>query len=88
MSTELYAMQHVRRMRGGSQAHLLRASDGAFYVTKFQNNPQHIRVLANEMLATRLGQWLGLPLPRVEAIEVSDWLIANTPDLRVDVGGS
>jgi hypothetical protein len=87
MSTGLYAIQHVRRMRGGSQAHLLRASDGAFYVTKFQNNPQHIRVLANEMLATRLGQWLGLPLPRVEPIEVSDWLIANTPDLRVDVGG-
>src|SRR5579859_1905341 len=87
MCTGLYAVQHVRRMRGGSQAHLLRASDGAFYVTKFQNNPQHIRVLANEMLATRLGQWLGLPLPRVEAIEVSDWLIANTPDLRVDVGG-
>jgi hypothetical protein len=87
MSTGLYAVQHIRRMRGGSQAHLLRASDGSFYVTKFQNNPQHIRVLANEMFATRLGQWLGLPMPRVEAIEVSDWLIANTPELRVDVGG-
>jgi hypothetical protein len=87
MNTGLYAVQHVRRMRGGSQAHLLRASDGAFYVTKFQNNPQHVRVLANEMFATRLGQWLGLPVPRVEVIEVSDWLIANTPDLRVEVGG-
>jgi 3-methyladenine DNA glycosylase AlkC len=39
------AVQHLRRLRGGSQSHLLRASDG---------NPQHIRVLANEMLATRL----------------------------------
>jgi hypothetical protein len=87
MNTGLYAVQHVRRMRGGSQAHLLRASDGGFYVTKFQNNPQHVRVLANEMFATRLGRWLGLPLPRVEAIEVSDWLVTNSPDLRVDVGG-
>jgi hypothetical protein len=88
MSTNLYAVQHIRRMRGGSQAHLLRASDGSYYVTKFQNNPQHIRVLANEMFATRLAQWLGLPVPRVEVIEVSDWLITNTPDLRVEVGGA
>jgi len=75
-------------MRGGSQAHLLRASDGGYYVTKFQNNPQHVRVLANEMFATRLGEWLGLPVPRVEVIEISDWLITNTPDLRVDLAGS
>lgn len=88
MSTELNAVQHIRRMRGGSQAHLLRASDGAYYVTKFQNNPQHVRVLANEMFATRLAQWLGLPAPRVEVIEVSDWLIANTPDLRIELAGS
>ena len=75
-------------MRGGSQAHLLRASDGAYYVTKFQNNPQHVRVLANEMLATRLGHWLGLPMPQVEVIEVSDWLIENTPELRVQTGAT
>jgi hypothetical protein len=60
----------------------MRASDSAFYVTKFQNNPQHIRVLANEMLATRLGLALGLPMPTVEAIEVCDWLIDHTEDLR------
>jgi hypothetical protein len=39
------------------------------------------------MFATRLGQWLGLPMPRVEVIEVSDWLITNTSDMRIDVGG-
>jgi hypothetical protein len=37
MSTELYAIQHIRRMRGGSQSHLMRASDGHFFVVKFQN---------------------------------------------------
>jgi hypothetical protein len=26
-------------------------------------------------------------MPRVEVIEVSDWLITNSPDMRVDVGG-
>jgi hypothetical protein len=44
-------------------------------------------VLANEMLASRIGQWLGLPIPEVEAIEVSEWLIENTPDFRFDVAG-
>jgi hypothetical protein len=87
MKNGLSAVQHIRRMRGGSQAHLLRASDGAYYVTKFQNNPQHLRILANEMFATRLAQWLGLPVPPVEVIEISDWLIAKTPDLRVEVAG-
>jgi len=81
------AVQHLRRLRGGSQAHLLRASDGASYVTKFQNNPQHIRVLANEVLATRLGLALGLPMPSVEVIEVSDWLVGHTPEMRIQVGG-
>ena len=88
MSTQLQAVQHIRRMRGGSQSHLVRASDGNYYVTKFQNNPQHIRVLVNEMFATRLGQWLGLPMPQVEVIEVSGWLIENTPELRVQIGAS
>ena len=57
-------------------------------MTKFQNNPQHIRVLANEMLATNLGLALGLPMPRVEVIEVSDWLIEHTEGLRIELGGA
>jgi hypothetical protein len=88
MDTCVSAVQHLRRMRGGAQSHLLRASDGAHYVTKFMNNPQHVRVLANEMLATNLGLRLGLPMPRVEVIEVSGRFIENTDDLRVELGGA
>jgi hypothetical protein len=88
VNTCISAVQHLRPLRGGAQAHLLRASDGACYVTKFQNNPQHIRVLANEMLATNLGRALGLSMPRVEVIEVSDWLIERTEDLRISLGGT
>ena len=87
MSTCISAVQYLRPLRGGAQSHLLRASDGLCYVTKFQNNPQHIRVLANEMLATNLGLALGLPMPRVEVIEVSDSLIEQTEDLRISLGG-
>jgi hypothetical protein len=88
VNTCISAIQHLRPLRGGAQAHLLRASDGACYVTKFQNNPQHIRVLANEMLATNLGLALGLPMPQVEVIEVSDSLIEQTEDLRISLGGA
>jgi hypothetical protein len=87
MSPQLYAVQHIKRMRGGSQSHLLRASDGGFYVTKFSNNPQHVRVLANEMLGSRLGRWLDLPMPEVAVICVSDWLIQNTTELCFDTTG-
>jgi hypothetical protein len=41
----------IRKMRGGAQAHLLEGEDGAFYVVKFTNNPQHRRILINEWLA-------------------------------------
>jgi hypothetical protein len=81
------AVQHVRRMRGGAQAHLMRADDGHFYVVKFQNNPQHLRVLANELLATRLAESVGLPVPITDIVVVQEWLIKNTPELRVDLAG-
>ena len=88
VNTCISAIQHLRPLRGGAQAHLLRACDGAYYVTKFQNNPQHVRVLANEMLATNLGLALGLPMSPVEMIEDSDRLIEQTEDLRISLGGA
>jgi len=81
------AVQHVRRMRGGAQSHLMRASDGHFYVVKFQNNPQHLRVLANELLATRLAERIGLPVPATEVVEVQAWLIEHTPELTLQLAG-
>ena len=77
------ATQQIRRMRGGAQSHLMLASDNQLYVVKFRNNPQHVRVLANELLATRLAAAVGLTVPPSEVIEVSEWLIRNTPDLNI-----
>ena len=74
-------------MRGGAQGHLMRASDGHFYVVKFQNNPQHMRVLANELLGTRLAEKVGLPVPATEVVEVEPWLIAHTPELSIQLAG-
>ena len=73
-------------MRGGAQSHLMRCSDGYFYVVKFQNNPQHVRVLANEWLATRLAEKIGLPVPHSEVVNVSDWLVSSTAELQMELG--
>lgn len=64
------------------------ADDGHFYVVKFQNNPQHVRVLANELLATRIAERIGLPVPVTEVMEVSGWLVENTQELRMRSAGA
>lgn len=80
------AIEHIRKLRGGAQAHLLRCEDGYYYVVKFKNNPQGVRILANEMLASKLALALGLPVPQPEVIEVSDWLVENSPELYIQWG--
>jgi len=62
------------------------AADGNAYVVKFRNNPQHMRVLANEFLASRLAVAAGLTAPQTELVEVSSWLVENTPELEIDLG--
>jgi hypothetical protein len=86
MAAMKVAVEHVRRMRGGAQAQLMRCDDEAYYIVKFQNNPQHLRILANEMLATRLAARLGLCVPQVEVVEVRPEIIAYTPDLVIQLG--
>jgi hypothetical protein len=79
----IFATQTLRRMRGGSQSQLMRCSDGETYVVKFQNNPQGIRILANELFGGLLAKQLGLPIPEVAVIEVSKTLIMNSDDLVI-----
>jgi len=81
------ALQHFARMRGGAQAQLLLADDRRYYIVKFQNNPQHRRVLANELLAGILLGHLGLPAARGEVVEVSSGLVAVSPGMYVEAGG-
>ena len=79
------AVQAIRRMRGGAQSQLMLGADGRLWVVKFQNNPQHLRVLANEMIATRLAEAAGLTVPATDVVEVTEWLIANTPGMHVEL---
>ncbi len=80
------AVQAIRRMRGGAQSQLMLGADGNLWVVKFKNNPQHLRVLANELIATRIAEAVGLSVPKTDVIEVSEWLIANSAEMVVDRG--
>jgi len=81
----LLAIEQIRRMRGGAQSHLMRCSDGNYYVVKFQNNPQHRRVLVNELLGTRMASRLGLPTVPVAVVQVNADLIRLTPELCIEL---
>ncbi len=79
------AVQAIRRMRGGAQSQLMLGADGKLWVVKFQNNPQHLRVLANELIATRLAQATGLTVPSSDVVEVSEWLISNSAGMHLEL---
>jgi hypothetical protein len=78
------AVQAIRRMRGGAQSQLMLGSDGKLWVVKFQNNPQHLRVLANELIATRLAEAVGLTVPVTDVVEVTEWLVRHTAAMEVE----
>jgi hypothetical protein len=77
------AVQHVRSMRGGAQSHLMRCSNNKFYVVKFRNNPQGVKILANEFIFSHLATALGLSVPVPAIVEVSEWLIQQSPALNI-----
>jgi hypothetical protein len=77
----IYAVEHLLRMRGGSQSHLMQCSDDNFYIVKCQHNPQGSRILANEFFGTRLAELLGLPVPATSIVELDGWLIDHEPKL-------
>jgi len=83
----LNARRHLRKMRGGAQAHLLEAGDGHFYVVKFRNNPQHRRILTNELIASKLLGHLGLSAPETAIVTVTREFLDANPDVAFQFGG-
>jgi hypothetical protein len=82
----LTAVQQVRKMRGGAQAHLLEADDGCWYVVKFRNNPQHPRILVNELLASVFLDYLKITVPQTALVEISAAFLAANPDVHFTLG--
>lgn len=82
----LKARRFVQKMRGGAQAHLLEATDGACYVVKFLNNPQHRRILINEWLAGIFLEHLQIAAPRPALIELDEEFLAANPQVGMQFG--
>ena len=82
----LNAVRHVRPMRGGAQAHLLEADDGHWYVVKFRNNPQHPRVLINELLSAVLLDYLKISVPETALIQLTPDFLATHPEIHMRLG--
>lgn len=80
------ASHWLRPMRGGSQTHLIRASDTHHYVVKLRNNPQGMRTLVNEWVSNRILSHLRIPCPDVEMIELPEEFIASNPRLGIQRG--
>ncbi len=85
----LSIVSHIRKLRGGSQPHLMQVSDGSYYVVKLQGNPQGTKVLANELLASRIAERIGLPVPRAEIVYLPEEIAAEinfeTPEGKLPV---
>jgi hypothetical protein len=82
----LNARRLVRKMRGGAQAHLLEADDGHYYVVKFKNNPQHRRVLVNEMIAGVFLRFLEIRTPETAIVRLSEEFLKANPDVCIQLG--
>ena len=82
------ARRHIRKMRGGAQSHLLEASDGRFYVVKFQNNPQHRRILVNELVSAVFLKYLQISSADAAVIEVTEEFLQDNPGVWIELGAS
>jgi hypothetical protein len=80
------ARRLVRKMRGGAQAHLIEADDGNFYVVKFKNNPQHLRVLINELVAGVFLSYLQITAPETTLIRLTDEFLGSNPEVHIQLG--
>lgn len=67
--------------RGGSKAQLLGFNDGINRVVKFPNNPQGVRVLANELVSAGLASLISVPVPLCGIVEVTNSFVNVEPML-------
>jgi len=82
----LTVCRFIRKMRGGAQSHLLETTDGGFYIVKFQNNPQHRRILVNELISAELLRYLQISTPQPALIEISEEFLRQNPDVCITLG--
>ena len=82
----IIARRHIKKMRGGAQAHLIEGDDGSFYVVKFLNNPQHRRILVNELVCSVFLRYLQISCADIALIEVTAEFLSENPHVSLELG--
>src|SRR6188474_2467463 len=80
------ARRHIRKMRGGAQSHLLEGDDGCFYVVKFLNNPQHRRILVNELVSSIFLRYLQISSPETAIVSITPEFLKENPQVSFELG--
>jgi hypothetical protein len=82
----ILARRHIKKMRGGAQSHLIEGDDGCFYVVKFLNNPQHRRILVNELVCSIFLRYLQISCPDAALMEVTPEFLGSNPQVSLELG--
>lgn len=80
------ARHFIRKMRGGAQSHLLEADDGHCYIVKFQNNPQHRRILINEWISGEILSHLQISSAAQQMVAISQEFLDRNPAVCTQTG--
>jgi hypothetical protein len=79
------ATRYVTPLReGGSLPGLMEADDDGLYVVKFRAAGQGTKALVAEIIVGELGRALGLPIPEIVLVDVSDQLGRTEPDPEIN----
>jgi hypothetical protein len=82
----IQARRLIRKLRGGAQSHLIEAGDGSFWVVKFLQNPQHRRILVNELVSSVFLQFLQISQPETAIVEVTREFLDENPEVHIQLG--
>lgn len=80
VSMTLTPVRWSKRLKGKSCPQLIQFSDGMRYIVKFKNNPQGTKQLVNDYIASRLAQYLSLPVPECTQIAIDQPFIDKIPE--------
>ncbi len=64
----------------------MEAEDGHYYIVKFKNNPQHRRILVNELVASVFLNYLRLATPGTAIIRLTESFLEQHPDISMSLG--
>ena len=82
---QLQIVKFIKPLRGSSRPYLALVSDGNYYVVTLRGNPEGDGILANELLASRLAEIVGLEVPRAEVLELHPAMATSLQPIAADL---